>query len=85
MDQPNVNPILELQAAMSAANGRLGALENIQKMMLQAQREMLNETTALRGIFSSLETHLVMLFEERAIIRDLVKRVEALERRPPTV
>lgn len=84
-----INPILELQAAMSAANARLAALEETQKLMLRAQNEALKETSELRGIFSSIETHLVKLFEadqEAAKWREAVEhRLEALEHRehPP--
>lgn len=82
-----MNPILELQAAMSAANGRLAALEKSQREMLASQQAALEETAALRGIFSSVETHLVRLFEEdtamKARVEKVESRVDALERRPP--
>lgn len=89
-----MNPILELQAAMSAANARLTALEKSQTRMLRHIEALKTSaeqghaaTTELRGIFTSIETHLVKLFEEdeqrKADIADLKRRVEALEKRSP--
>ena len=82
-----LNPILELQAAMSAASARLAALEETQKMMLRAQTEAMTETTALRGIFASIEGHLVRLFESdqkmQAWAEAMERRVQALESRQP--
>jgi len=70
----------DLKRDLKAARTQLG--------MLVTQVKLLSDSVqGLEGTFASIETHMVKLFEEDAKrkkdIKDLQRRVEALEKKPP--